>query len=66
MDFTIIGEHVNIASRIEGLTKEAGAALLVSSDARAAAADVFPWREAGEFALKGVDRPISLYTVGET
>ncbi len=66
MDFTIIGEHVNIASRIEGLTKEAGVVLLVSSDARAAAGEVFPWRKAGEFALKGIDRPILLYTVGET
>lgn len=66
MDFTIIGEHVNIASRVEGLTKEAGAALLVSSDARAAAGDAFPWRDAGEFAVKGVERPISLYTVEET
>ncbi len=66
MDFTIIGEHVNIASRIEGLTKEAGAAFLVSSDARAAAGYAFPWREAGEFAVRGVERPISLYTIGET
>jgi len=66
MDFTIIGEHVNIASRIEGLTKEAGTALLVSSDARTAAGDAFPWKTLGEFAVKGVERPISLYTVGET
>ncbi len=66
MDFTIIGEHVNIASRIEGLTKEAGVALLVSSDVRAVAGEAFSWCDAGEFALKGVDRPISLYTIGET
>lgn len=66
MDFTIIGEHVNIASRIEGLTREAGGGLLVSSDARAAAGDAFPWQDAGECAVRGVDRPISLYTVGKT
>jgi class 3 adenylate cyclase len=66
MDFTIIGEHVNIASRIEGLTKEVGAGLLVSGAARTVAGDAFLWRDAGEFAVKGIDRPISLYTVGET
>jgi len=66
MDFTIIGEHVNIASRIEGLTKEAGVALLVSSDVRAVAGEGFLWRDAGEFAVKGMDRSISLYTVGQT
>lgn len=63
MDFTIIGEHVNIASRIEGLTKEAGASILVSDDARVAAGEGIPWKSVGHFTVKGIDRPISLYTV---
>ncbi len=63
MDFTIIGEHVNIASRIEGLTKEVGASLLVSDDARAAAGEDIPWKSVGQFTVKGIDHPISLYTV---
>ena len=65
MDFTIIGEHVNIASRIEGLTKEAGEAVLVSDDARMAAGDGIPWKKVGHFKVKGIDHSISLYTVGQ-
>ncbi len=63
MDFTIIGEHVNMASRIESLTKEAGAAILVSDDARIVAGDGISWIEAGQFTVKGIDHSISLYTV---
>lgn len=63
MDFTVIGEHVNIASRIEGLTKEAGASILVSDDAREAAGAGLDWKEVGHFTVKGIDHPISLYTV---
>jgi class 3 adenylate cyclase/CHASE2 domain-containing sensor protein len=63
MDFTIIGEHVNIASRIESLTKEAGASILISDDARKAAGDGISWMEVGHFTVKGIDHSISLYTV---
>ncbi len=65
MDFTIIGEHVNIASRIEGLTKEVGVGLLISADARAAAGEALQLRHVGEYSVKGVERPVSLYTIGE-
>lgn len=63
MDFTIIGEHVNITSRIESLTKEVGAAILISDDARVAAGDGVFCREVGHFNVKGIEHAISLYTV---
>jgi adenylate cyclase len=52
LDFTVIGPAVNLTARIEGLTKQLGQQVLLSSDfARASGAGVKPM---GEFALKGV------------
>jgi adenylate cyclase len=52
LDFTVIGPAVNLTARIEGLTRQLGQQVLLSSDfARASGAGVKPM---GEFALKGV------------
>ena len=63
MDFTIVGEHVNIASRIEGLTKQANANLLVSDEAYTLVRDRFNFIYLGDYEVKGVDRPLPIYTV---
>jgi adenylate cyclase len=63
MDFTIIGEGVNIASRIEGLTKQAGKRILLSEEAYEMAKGQFAFERLGEFSVKGVDRPLALYTI---
>ncbi|OPY72299.1 MAG: Adenylate cyclase 1 [Syntrophorhabdus sp. PtaU1.Bin058] len=63
MDFTIVGEHVNIASRIEGLTKQANANLLVSDEAYTLVKDRFNFIYLGDYEVKGVDRPLPIYTV---
>jgi class 3 adenylate cyclase len=63
MDFTIVGEHVNIASRIEGLTKQAGANLLVSDEAYALVKGRFNFIFLGDYEVKGVDRLLPIYTI---
>lgn len=63
MDFTIIGEPVNIASRIEGLTKQAKVNLLISEEACRMLQDGFPMEYVGEFSVKGVEKPVTVYTV---
>lgn len=51
--YTAIGDTVNTASRIESLTKKAGARVLVSEAVRRRCGDGFPWGRIFETQLRG-------------
>jgi adenylate cyclase len=58
--YTVMGDAVNIASRLEGLTKEYGAQILVS-EAMVKAAPNFVYREMDLVAVKGRVEGIPIY-----
>jgi adenylate cyclase len=63
LNYTVIGDGVNLAARLEALTKEPayGAHIIVSAATAAAAAAVPPLRALGPVTVKGRSEPVQIF-----
>ncbi|MFL5346896.1 MAG: adenylate/guanylate cyclase domain-containing protein [Hyalangium sp.] len=64
LEFTVIGDAVNTAARLEGLTKDAGVPVLLSAET-VARLDKPALRELPAMRVRGKDEPVRLFTLPE-
>jgi class 3 adenylate cyclase len=64
LEFAVIGDPVNVAARVEHLTRETGDPVLVTEAVRCLVSeDRFELEPRGDFALKGVSQPVPIYAM---
>ncbi len=63
MEYTAIGDTVNVASRLQTATKELGADILISEHTYYGAKGAFPFRNMGTITVRGREEPLTVYAL---
>ena len=61
LNFSVIGDPVNVAARVEAVTRKTGDDVLITEATRDALRNDFQLSERGRVELKGIDEPVHLF-----
>ncbi|MFM8442149.1 MAG: BLUF domain-containing protein [Methylococcus sp.] len=65
MDYTVLGDIVNLAARLESLTRELNRALAFSESVKDACTEDWGFEKAGEFQLKGQSHSLPIFSLDD-
>ena len=66
LEYTAIGDTINLGSRLESITKDFNVHVIISEATWLEVKDLFETRYLGEVTVKGKEIPVKIYTVVET
>lgn len=63
MSYTVIGDAVNLGSRLESLNKNYGTRIIISEETRSRLKGTYTFRALGDVVVKGKTKPVAIFEV---